>query len=126
MAEKPESAAGSVPLQVVLENEIQGIQNYVGRYGNGGLFKEYLALALTQVVDAARDEQREKDARDVCMYCGGRAPQYERLAEGPNEAGNYTHAAKKGDAAAFRVLCHASAIYVRKRAVELGIREGRR
>jgi hypothetical protein len=52
-------------------------------------------------------------ARDVCMYCGGRAPGW-LAAEGPNVAGNWTHS--KGPITGGvgpTVLCAASSIRAR-------------
>lgn len=55
-------------------------------------------------------------ARDVCMYCGGRAPGW-KLAEGPNSAGNWTHHRQEyerpSDAKSAPVLCAASSVHAR-------------
>ena len=59
-------------------------------------------------------EIRLEAARDVCMYCGGRAPLYASKAVGPNEAGNYVHKSAPGRGLGERVrLCDASSIHSR-------------
>ena len=56
-------------------------------------------------------EERLACMRDVCMYCGGRAPQWHTEVSGkPNSAGNYVHISREGDSIA---LCAASSIVAR-------------
>lgn len=66
-------------------------------------FKKAYALG----VESARLEAM----RDVCMYCGGRAPQWHTEVSGkPNSAGNYVHISREGDSI---VLCEATSIQSR-------------
>lgn len=56
-------------------------------------------------------------ARDVCMYCGGRAPGW-KPAEGPNSAGNWIHHKadtneRPSDVKRDPVLCAASSVHAR-------------
>jgi hypothetical protein len=64
--------------------------------------------------DAGIKRERELCKRDVCMYCGGRALGYNRIPDGPNEAGNWTHKSTTSEREEHRVLCHASAILARE------------
>jgi len=66
-------------------------------------------------MNTERSEERELCKRDVCMYCGGRALGYERIPEGPNDAGNYVHRSKMDRRENDIVLCQASAIFSRER-----------
>ena len=70
------------------------------------------AIIAAVLADAERREA-ERCAKDVCMYCGGRALGYSPVI-GPNQAGNYIHATPK--ATGKDVLCRASGIYSRLRA----------
>jgi len=57
------------------------------------------------------EEERLACMKDVCMYCSGRAPQWEREVSGKsNSAGNYVHISKEGDSI---TLCAASSIVAR-------------
>jgi hypothetical protein len=64
--------------------------------------------------------RREACKRDACEHCAGRTT-YERIPEGPNDAGNYTHAVRPLPPnagyymSAGPVLCRASAIFVREK-----------
>jgi hypothetical protein len=66
---------------------------------------------LLETLREVRRREREACIRDVCMYCGGRAPGWE-AAEGPNLAGNWTHEHGTSDQT---VLCAASSIRARAR-----------
>jgi hypothetical protein len=65
---------------------------------------------LAEAIDMFVAEERRRCINDVCPYCAGRACGWEP-AEGPNEAGNYTHS-KPGHKPA---LCVASSIFARNR-----------
>lgn len=69
--------------------------------------------AIVKIARAmARYDALQQAARDVCMYCGGRALGFgEPL--GPNGAGNWTHASARSTGRP--VLCLASSIYSRMR-----------
>ena len=47
---------------------------------------------------------------DICSMCAGHCPPYERAVDGPNSAGNYTHAS---DRYGMPSLCRASSIWFR-------------
>lgn len=66
--------------------------------------------------ETAREARREA-CTDVCAACGGRLPQYQRDVEGPNAAGNYTHRPKPNCHNANIILCTASSIKARLRAL---------
>lgn len=71
--------------------------------------EDYILAALRRV----QRETRWECMQDVCAICGGRVPTHSRLAEGPNEAGNYVHPGKLEETGR---LCDASAIGHRLRA----------
>lgn len=61
------------------------------------------------------NQEREMCKRDVCMYCAGRCPGYNSTPDGPNDAGNWTHAHRSVARGEDRKLCLASAIFARER-----------
>lgn len=63
--------------------------------------------------------ERELCKRDVCMYCGGRALGYNRIPDGPNSSGNYTH---RSQTTTHEVLCVASSIFARERFGQIEVR----
>ena len=67
-------------------------------------------LALLAFVRAQQVKELREAAKDVCMYCGGRALG-KRTVSGPNQAGNYIHA--DPSTTGRDALCMASAIYSR-------------
>lgn len=71
------------------------------------------AKVLTKALADAERREAERCAKDVCMYCDGRALGYLPVS-GPNQAGNHVHENSKvtGD----HVLCRASGIYSRLKA----------
>lgn len=86
------------------------------QYGSVQLCKEAEEECIDTIMHALADAERqeaERCAKDVCMYCGGRALGYLPVS-GPNQAGNHVHENSKvtGD----HVLCRASGIYSRLKA----------
>lgn len=69
---------------------------------------------IHKLIDQLQDSVRQECKEDVCMYCGGRSPQYFKRAVGPNDAGNWVHNPVTGYAGQ-TVLCKASAIFARER-----------
>ena len=67
--------------------------------------------AMDGQIEEARREALGQCKRDVCMYCGKRALGY-LPAEGPNEAGNWTHCPQTRTG--IPLLCHATAIFARE------------
>mgnify|MGYP001580384293 CR=1 FL=1 len=80
------------------------------------------AKVLTKALADAERREAERCAKDVCMYCGGRALGHLPVI-GPNQAGNYIHATPK--ATGEDVLCRASGIYSRLRAQAQADKEGK-
>lgn len=86
-------------------------------------FKEQFELLddpqglYTETRNAVRAEERERCAKDVCMYCGGCCPTHETQVEGPNSAGNYTHRPRSGYAVGGGGprLCNATSLWSRHR-----------
>jgi hypothetical protein len=70
---------------------------------------------MTDSEIAVANIERELCKRDVCMYCGGRAPSWKKIPEGPNKAGNYVHRSKLDRRENDEVLCIASAIFAREK-----------
>ena len=66
--------------------------------------------------NVAVKRERELSKRDVCMYCGGRCPEYNRIPEWPNAAGNWVHRNKavKRYPEGSGALCVASSIFARE------------
>lgn len=59
------------------------------------------------------EAERKLCKQNVCMYCGGRALGYDRIPDGPNDAGNWTHQPTRKEYSI--VLCQASAIFAREK-----------
>jgi hypothetical protein len=83
-----------------------------------------MPAAIDELMRVHRDSVRdayilglETAAKDVCMYCGGRALGYHD-AKGPNSAGNWTHLSVS--LPAVERLCEASAAHARLRAFRCG------
>lgn len=70
-------------------------------------------LAIAAEFEKVRAEAHKQAAEDVCMYCGGRARQYNRTAIGPNKAGNWTHLHLSGNPEE-EERCIASSIWARR------------
>lgn len=83
---------------------------------------EAMEIPLLHALADAERREADRCAKDVCMYCGGRALGYSHVI-GPNQAGNYIHATPK--ATGEDVLCRASGIYSRLRAQAQADKEGK-
>jgi len=72
---------------------------------------EYREWKMKQREGRIIRKEQQKCMEDVCMYCAGRCPQWEKqVSEKPNSAGNYIHKKKGGT---LEVLCKATGIISR-------------
>lgn len=74
--------------------------------------EEYREWIMKQREGRIIRKEQQRRMEDVCMYCAGRCPEWEKqVSEKPNSAGNYTHKKKDGT---LEVLCKATGIISRK------------
>jgi len=74
--------------------------------------EEYKKWIIKQGEGRIIRKEQQKCMEDVCMYCAGICPEWEKqVSEKPNSAGNYTHKKKDG---VLEVLCKATGIISRK------------
>ena len=125
MSEKkeiPQPTETPTPIRLSLEQCIEQFVLYSGSaipekaqaYHHCAEFLAEFCRPTIATLTAQLEEERERCKRDVCMYCGGRAIGYNRIPDGPNEAGNWTHQYTTTMRTQDRALCVASAIFARE------------